>query len=148
MRTAFSLSSEGLCAAAIDEAETAVGLAYAVVREAEQAGADVSGLLVDLNEAGELLARAQVASRLGDSEEADRLAALSAELVSGVAREAEQLRLAALEMHSVRVQLAVAESIIGVAVVVLGGFWAWRLFKRRYVRRVLAMKPEVASDDA
>lgn len=146
--TAFSLSRDGVCEATIDEVEVAVGSAYAAVLEAEQAGADVSGLLTSLNDASELLTEAHTAYRLGDLDEASRLADLCSELVEAVASEAEQLRLDALAVQTRGVWLTVIGSTVGVVFIVLGGFWGWRVFKRRYTQRVLKMKPEVVSDDS
>jgi hypothetical protein len=38
--------------------------------------------------------------------------------------------------------------LVGVVVVAFGSFWGWRVFRRRYVRRVLGLKPEVTKDES
>jgi hypothetical protein len=116
-------SSEDEAVSAISEAEEAVGLAYEAVLEAENVGAEVSGLLDKLDEAGMLLAEAQVSFRLGDFDEAYG----SRVMVSW---------------------LTMAGSLVGVAVVAFGSFWGWRVFKRRYIRRLSRLKPEVAKDES
>ncbi|MFX1301277.1 MAG: hypothetical protein ACFFDE_10105, partial [Promethearchaeota archaeon] len=50
------------------DAEAAVISALRVALEAEEVGANVSGLLVRLNDAGDFLARARIAYRFGDFE--------------------------------------------------------------------------------
>jgi hypothetical protein len=39
-------------------------------------------------------------------------------------------------------------SVVGVIVVVVSGFVVWRVFRRRYVGRVLGLRPEVVSGDS
>nr|NIR87761.1 hypothetical protein [Candidatus Bathyarchaeota archaeon] len=63
-------SSEDDAAWAIIKAEDSVASGYDAVLEAEEAGANVSGLLARLNEAAMLLAEAEIAFRLGDFDEA------------------------------------------------------------------------------
>ena len=144
----FASVGEDLAVSAIDRAEEAVVSAYDAVLKAEQAGADVSGLLVRLNDAGEVLAEAQVAFRLGEFDEAVRLADLCIEVVEGVSGEADELRLGAHGPKVTGLLVAVFGSLVGVFVVVLGSFWAWSVFKRRYYRRVWKMKPEVAKGES
>jgi hypothetical protein len=141
-------SSEDAAASAISEAEEAVGLAYETVLEAENAGAEVSGLLDKLDEAGMLLAEAQVSFRLGDFDEAFSLANLCSGIGESVEDEAYELRVEAYGSRVMVSWLTMAGSLVGVVVVAFGSFWGWRVFRRRYVRRALRIKPEVAKDES
>jgi hypothetical protein len=133
---------------AINQAEDVVVVAYTAVLNAEHVGANVAGLLVQLNEAGELLAEAQVAFRVDDFDEAIRSADLAAEIGSKVKTEADALGLGAYGSMVTGFWLAVIGSLLGIVVVVFGSFWGWRVFKRRYYQRVLRMQPEVAKAES
>lgn len=133
---------------AITQAEDVVASAYEAVWGAEQAGANVSSLIVRLNDAAEFLAKAYVEFRLGDFDDAIASADLCVELGESVRREADDLRVAA---HGSRVMdswLTVAGSLVGVVLVIFVSFWGWRVFKHRYRGEVLRMKPEVAKDES
>ena len=139
---------ESSAASDVTGAEADMVSAYEAVLEAEQVGADVSALLVRLNDASESLAEAEVAYRLGDFNESVRLADLCSAISEEVKSEAGELRLQAYGAWYFDMWLKIAGSLVGVVVVGLGGFWAWRVFKRRYYRRVLKMKPEVVSGES
>jgi len=141
-------ADEGSAASAVAGAEADMGSAYEAVFEAEQLGADVSALLVRLNDAGESLAEAEVAYRLGDLDESVRLADVCSSISGEVKGEAEGLWLKAYEAFYFDMSLRMVGSLISIVVVGLGTFGAWRVFKRRYYRRVLEMKPEVTSDES
>ena len=143
-----SAADEPSAASAVEKAETDSIAAYEAMLAAEQAGADVSNLVVQMNNAVGRLAEAEVAYRLGDFNESVRLAGLCSELSSDVKAEAEVLRLQASGAQAFERQARIAGSLASMVAVVVGGFWSWRLFKRRYCRRVLAMKPEVVAGDA
>ena len=145
--TAFA-AGESSAASAVAGAEADMVSAYEAVLEAEQVGADVSALLVRLNDAGESLAEAEVAYRLGDFDESVRLTDLCSAISEEVKSEAEELRHQAYGARYFDMWLKIAGSLVGVVVVGLGGFWGWRVFKRRYYRRVLEMKPEVVSGES
>ena len=141
-------SSEDVASLAINQAEDVVTSAYRAVLDAEQARANVSSLLAQLNDAGEFLANAQIAFRLEDFDEAVRLADLGCDIGESVKNEASELRVDAYGSRVMDSWLTVTGSLVGVVVVVLGSFWGWRVFKRRYYQRVLRMKPEVAKDES
>jgi hypothetical protein len=141
----FGVDGEDVAASAVDRAEAEVASAYEAVLDAEEAGADVSGLLDRLNVAGGYLAEAHVWFGLGDFDEAVRLADLCYGVVVDVSGEAFGLE---SEAHALGVTDSVVRmtgSMVGVVVVVFLGFVVWRVFKRRYSRRVLEMRPEVVS---
>jgi hypothetical protein len=140
----FGVDGEDVAASAVDRAEAAAASAYEAVLDAEEAGVDVSGLLAELNVAGRYLAEAHVWLGLGDFDEATRFADLCYDAVEDVRNEAYGLK---NEGHGFWVTDSVVRmtgSIIGVVVVVFLGFVVWRVFKRRYHRRVLGLRPEVA----
>lgn len=138
----------GAASLAVAEAEEALVSAYGAVLVAEEAGADVSGLLVRLNVAAGYLAEAIVFVGLGDYEGAVRLAGLCVEAVDGVEGEAVLLRGEAARRGMEDVLVRVFGSVVGVVVVAVGGFVLWGVFKRRYVGKVLGSRPEVVSDES
>jgi len=141
-------NSENTATTSIERAENALASAYQAVLETEQVGANVSGLLAQLNEAGEFLVEAQVAFRLGDFDEAVISANNCSEIGESVKDEADELRVKAYGSRTMGFWLTTTGSLVGVIAVGFGSFWGWRVFKRRYYKRVLRMKPEVAKDES
>ena len=133
---------------ALSNAEEAVFSAFQTVLKAEEAGANVSGLLVQLDDAGEFLVEAHAAYRVGDVDEVVRSAGLCSEIAGNVKSQADDLWVKAYGSSVMGLWLALVGSVVGVVVVGLGSFWGWRFFKRRYYRRVLGLKPEVNSDES
>jgi hypothetical protein len=145
------------CVSAVDEDVVSLGLAdaeevlvsaYDAVLEAEEAGVNVSGLVVRLNLGGEYLAEAYVWYRLGVSENASRFAGLCISVVGGVRSEAFALRDEANRVGEDDSVVKLVGSVVGVVAVLIGGFMVWRVFRRRYVRRILGLRPEVASGES
>ena len=116
---------------AISQAEGAMEWAYEAVLKAERAGANVSGLLVRLNEAGEYLASAQMSFRLEDFNETVRLADLSRAVGEDVEMEAYVLTDSASSESEQRMWFTATGSAIGIMLVVSGSFWLWIFLKRR-----------------
>jgi len=128
---------------AIGQAERDLGSAYAVVAEAEGAGADVSVLLNKLGSAGDFLSEAYAAFRTGDYGNASVLAMECNHAVEGVAGDATRLKLDAERARSDRLLLTSVGSGVGLVLLLVLGFSGWRFLKRRYHKRVLDMKPQV-----
>lgn len=143
---AVALDSEGEAVLAIDAAEDVMFSAYQAVRDAEMAGADISGFSELLRDAAQLLAQAHTSFRVGHFGSAVQFANLTG--VIGKEVEVKAFRLSDLQRGVPVWQMwwAMVQSLFAVLVVVLLSFWSWRVFKRLYLRRVGAMKPEVASD--
>jgi len=139
---------EDVVALDIAEAKEVLGSAYGAVLEAEEAGANVSGLLGRLNLGGEYLAEAYVWYRLGVSEDASRFAGLCVEVVGDVRSEAFALRDEAERLGEADFVVKMFGSVGGVVVVVVVGFVVWRVFRRRYLGRVLGLRPEVVSGES
>ena len=130
----------------ISEADYSMVQAHEVVLGAEEAGADVSGLLDRLDVAGEYLAGANIWYRLGDFENATRFAGLCFDVVQEVRSEAYRLKDEAYGLWVAGLFVRIVGSCVGVVVVVLLGYVVWRAFKRRYQRRILGLKLEVVHD--
>jgi len=125
-------SSEDEATSALASAEGAVVSAYQAVLGAEEAGANASGLLVRLNEAGGYLAQAHMACRLGDFDEATRSANLSRSIGEEVQNDAVALKDSALSDSLQRMVLTMIASVLGVVLIALGSLWVWLLLKKRY----------------
>lgn len=122
------------------DAEETVTMAYQAVLRAEEAGANVSGLLSRLNEATGLLARAQVANRAGRADEATSLAILSRNIGAGVGDDALRLKRSALSLSSQLTLFTIIQSIVGIAMVTVGSIGVWQLLKKRYHRGHVQMQ--------
>lgn len=142
--TAFDGNTEAVLA--INTAEEVTGSAYQTVKEAEMAGADISGFSQLLRDAAQLLAQARTSFRVGDFDSAVRFASLTSEIGIEVETKASRLRELKRGLPVMQVWLTIVESILGVLAVILLSFWSWRVFKRLYYRRIRTAKPEVVSD--
>jgi hypothetical protein len=143
--------SGGFCVSAVDqassglaEADRAVGEAFGAVSEAEQAGANVTGLLARLNVAAELLAQAEIAVRKGDSSagaKADSALSIAAEVKAAAATARNKaLKDGANALWSSIVFPAEGAIVFGLAL-----FLVWSWLRRRHIRDMLEAKPEVSS---
>jgi len=135
-------SGDGLVGVGV--AEDAVSSAFEAVLEAGGVGVDVSGLVLELNGAVELLVEARVLLGDGLVDEAGEAAGLA--VAGGVRDEALVLRDEALTRREVLFRASVLGGAVGVPVFLVLMWFAWRRFKGYYVRRVLGLKPEVSGD--
>jgi hypothetical protein len=140
----FSLDSDGL----VKQAEESVTTAFKAVLDAEAAGANVSGLIVELNQAVGLLSEAKIALGNGDFDGAAEDAASVVEVAEQVRDEASSLRASALVHRDLVFNALLVGSSIGVSVFLVFMWFLWRWFKGYYVRRVLGLKPEVVGSIA
>jgi hypothetical protein len=124
--------SESEAASALANAEEMVSSAYQAVSKAEESGANVSSLLVRLNEAGWFLARAQVAYNSGDFDSAQKFAAQSQDKLNGFVADANALKETAIKDCYLDFLVNVVGSVIGAISVVCVSFFLWFLLKRRY----------------
>ena len=126
-------------------ANTAVEQAFNAVLDAEKAGANVTGLLVQLNTAEGILAQAENSYRTGDSNtavvQADSVLPIAQE-VTTVAQDAKQTALVSGQNAFWSI---IAFTVIGAFVFVLALFLVWRWFKRRYINNLSQSTPEVSS---
>lgn len=129
--------SESAASLALTKAEETLALTHEAVMEAEQAGADVSSLLDTSNQAGEYLAEAYVWYRLGVFDKANQFAGLCSDTIEGVRNEAFELRDEANRLSETNFVADMIVSVVGVVVVLVSSYVAWRVFKRRYQGRMV-----------
>ena len=132
----------------VGEADVAVRQAFNAALEAEKAGANVSGLIVRLNAAGSVLVEAEIALGNGNSSEAVSKAGQCIGIAENIKSDADVLRVSALDEAQTVFWTYLAFSVVGVAVFVVVLVLVWRRFKRGHVEKMLAMRPEVAHDEA
>jgi len=129
---AFAVVGESEAASALVSAEQSVSLGYQAVLNAENAGGNVSGLFVRLNDAGNLLAAARMSYGNGDFDTAKLLAGLGENIGKGVQNDAVGLKDSALSEDSRRTLLTTVASVAGVAVIALGSFVVWHRLRKKY----------------
>lgn len=127
----------------LSQAEQDLTSAYAAVAAAKAAGANVSALIGRLDEAGGSLARGNGLLDVGDYGWASLFAAQCSSTVLGVVDAAETLKVEAEARSRDSFLVSVAESSVGLSVLFVLSLLGWRVFKKRFFRQVLDMKPEV-----
>jgi len=145
-RLPFHVSANDEASSAIGYADNALSRAFEAVLEAERAGANVSGLIARLNEAGELLAEAEIARKIGSISEAVSEAEQCSVLADGVRDEAITLKGEALAGAQIAFWQDLTVTAMGSAVFLIVLFFVWGWFKRAYAKKLLRMKLEVAFD--
>lgn len=124
-------------------ANTAVEQAFSAVQKAEQAGANVTGLINQLNNATTLLAEAENANRIGDSDTAENDAAAVIPIAQQVTANAQIAQQTAISTQQKTFWSTMASTILGVITFVSVLLIVWRLYKKRYIKNISSMKPEV-----
>jgi hypothetical protein len=132
----------------VGEADVAVRQAFNATLDAERAGANVSGLILRLNKAGDALREAENALRDGNSSEAAGEAGQCIGIAESVRSDADVLKASALDEAQTVFWTSLTFSVVSIAAFAVILVLVWRWFKRRYTRKVLGMKPEVASNEA
>ncbi len=139
----FSVFGADDVSSKVSAAESAVVSAFSGVLDAEKAGANVTGLLVQLDDAAGLLAQAEMAFRKGDV----NLTAVKADgALAGagaVQSEASVAKDNALVAGQNALGLTVGFSLVGSVAFVLVLFFVWGWLRRRYSAGLLEAKPEV-----
>jgi hypothetical protein len=132
----FAEVREDQASSALADAEAAVVSAYQAVLKTEEAGANVTGLLAQLNEAGEYLDRARMEYRMGDFEKAIDFAGSGRSIGVEVQNAAVKLKNSAWNesvQHSLFTMIA---SIVCMTLIMLGSLWVWHPLKKAVQRRV------------
>jgi hypothetical protein len=137
----FAAGSED-AVAAVSSADGALRGAFLAVSGAEGSGANVSGLMGRLTEAGGALTGAKAALENGDYADAVSQAGECVSLASGVVEDAGVLKSDAVATAS-GWWITVSLSVVGSAVFVAVLFLAWRWFRRFYAAKLLGSRPEV-----
>ena len=132
----------------VGEADVAVRQAFDATLDAERAGANVSGLILRLSEAGGILVEAEMALGNGNSSEAASKAGQCIGIAESVKGDADVLKTSALDEAQTVFWTSLTFPVVGIAVFVAVLVLVWRRFKRGYVRKMLGLKPEVAHDEA
>lgn len=145
---ALAAETEETALSAIGSAESVMESAFEVVLEAEEAGADVSGLLEELNDGAEALSKAHMFYRVGRYDDAVYFADLCYGLVDGIETRVDELQSAAVTQRRYDLYLTSLSSVVAVGFVCGVGFFGWRFFRERCRRKILEMKPEVGSDES
>ncbi len=132
-------------ASKLQAANTAIDGAFNAVLDAEKAGANVTGLLAQLNVAEGELAQAENSYRTGDSSTAAAQAASVLPIAQEVTTAAQEAKQTALVSGQNAFWSTIALTVIGAFVFVLVLFLVWRWFKRTYIKGLSEAKPEVNS---
>ena len=135
-------------ASKLQAANNAVDGAFSAVWDAEKAGANVTGLLVQLNVAAGDLAQAENSYRTGDSNTAATKADSALSIAQQVSASAQSVKHNASVSGQTAFWLTIAFSEVGAPVFVLGLFLVWRRYKRGYMEKFPGLKPEVVEDTA
>jgi len=145
----YAISGSGFTTAQTDDvttklevASSTVELAFKAVLSAENAGANVTGLFEQLTFATGLLAQAENSYRTGDTSAAANYAVQVIPIAQQVAGQATTAEKSATVANQHAFEFTIAFVAIGSILFILGLFLVWRLFKRRYVNKMLESKPE------
>ena len=132
-------------ASKLQAANNAVEQAFNAVLDAEKAGANVTGLLAQLNDAAGILAQAENSYRTGDSNTAAAQADSVLPIAQEVTTSAQNAKQTALVSGQNAFWFTIEFTEIGAFVFVLALFLVWRWFKRSYIKSLSEAKPEVTS---
>ena len=143
MLSVSATGNQEVAASTISDAEQSMAQAYEAVLDAERFGADISGLLVRLNDAAALLSEARMAFDVADFEDATRFAESTSEVGYDVVDEAELLEIEANNAQVHRSWWFMVTSALGVSVVLVASLLGYEYFKRHYYRRLSKMKSRV-----
>ena len=129
---AFAETSREEASKALTDSDNSAISAYQAVLKAEEAGANATDLLIQLNQAGEYLARARMEYKLGDYEKAVDFANLSRSTGEEAQSVAVALKDSATSERLQRTMFTMIASVVGVASIALGSFWLWYFLKKGY----------------
>jgi len=141
-------SNDFLVPVEISEAEEVLVFAYNAVLDAEKVGGNITGLLEKLNLGGEYLAEAYVYARLEVPQNAKHFASLCIQTVDEVEYDAVLLMEEALKSGDEEFLMRIVSSGFGIITTLVCSIVFWRIFKRRYVERLLELKPEVSESES
>lgn len=127
----------------INQAELDLNLAFVAVAEADAAGADISEMLDNLDNAVDSLSEAKFAYRSDNYAVSSLLAMEVSNAVEEIAFDADYLRVEAEKTESALFVWTGLGSGIGLFLLLVLGFVGWSVLKKRYSEQVLEMKPKV-----
>jgi len=129
----------------LQAANAAVNQAFNAVSAAEGAGANVTNLMNQLNNAASLLAQAENAYRTGDNSTVFKDASAVVPITEQVTAEAQTAKETALASRKNAFWSTITITIVSAVVFVAALFLVWRLLKRVYFKGLMEAKPEVAN---
>jgi hypothetical protein len=132
-------------ASKLEAANTTVEQAFNAVLDAEKAGANVTLLLAQLNNAANILAQAENSNRTGDSNTAAAKADSVLPIAQQVITAAQNAKQTAIVSGQNNFLFAIIFPVIGSIMFILALFLFWLFFKRHYINNLSHAKPEVNS---
>ena len=143
VQVSFAQTTAAAANLELQAANSAVDAAFTSISAAENAGANITGLITQLNSAAATLAQAENANRTGDYNSA----AAEADSVIPIAQQVTSSAVSSLQTANVSSQNAlrdtIAFTVIGITVFVVALFAVWRWVKARYIKSLSEAKPEV-----
>jgi len=136
------LSDENEAEQAIDTARQTIIDCYEATVKAESEGANITGLTIRLNEAGNLFSKALLARKNKDYNLATQLASECIAKLNGFIDEANELSEKASNDRYCDFIYNVVCSIAGAMIIICVGFAVWITLKRRYSNGRLRVNPE------
>jgi hypothetical protein len=130
----------------LQAANDSVNLAFNAVLSAEKAGANVTGLLDQLNVAAGFLANAENSLSSGDVASINRNADQAVVIARQVTAEANTLEQTATAAHQNAIWFSIIFTVFGSIFFVLALFLVWRRIKKRHIEKILESKPEVVEN--
>jgi CHASE3 domain sensor protein len=134
-------------ASKLQAANTAVNHAFNAVSDAEKAGANVNGLLSQLNYADNVLATAENSYRAGDLTKAGTQADSVLPMAQQIIASAQSAKQTATVNTQNAFYITIASTVIGSIVFVLVLLLVWRRFKGYYIKNLSEAKPELVSNE-
>ncbi len=131
----------------IDGARQALLTAYRSVLAAESAGADVTALTERLNEALDLLTRAQESYDSGDYASASDYASGSKQLSDSVILEAERLVVEAKSMSQIRTVAFFVGVPVVLLVLVASGYYGFKMMRKRSVEGIMKKRVRILEEE-
>ncbi|MBS7631841.1 hypothetical protein KEJ47_09815 [Candidatus Bathyarchaeota archaeon] len=128
----------------LEYAEAKITNAFKALRVAESKGAEISPLVVKLNDAILLLEEAREAYSNGSLDEFKRRTTESSLISSSIEAEARVLTERAIRDAEEEFRMLSAYTFLASIITLSSLLLAWRIFKARYKRRILEARPEVA----
>lgn len=132
----FAEATKAEAKSAIDAAQGELVVCYEAVANASAAGANISGLILVLDQAGGNLSRADLAYKMGDFSSAQSNAVQSLNLLvqNNVKTQADALNSTPSQARFWDFMINVVGSLVGTVVVVCSGFVVWTVLKKRYAK--------------
>ncbi len=147
-RQVYSASQTDAANSAIEQANSALSSSFLAVSDAERAGADVSGLRRSLNVAMDLFSQAKMMLASGNPAGAVQAADLASETAKNVGNSASSLEALAIASNQFSFRSSLINSTVALAAFLVGLLLLWWMLRRRYVRGIGKLRPEVVVPDA